>query len=282
MRVLAGERWNSQTQPGLPGAKALIEGFLVDQGLKLGYRQRLETVLVLATNFADRGAVSKIWPLCAKAESSSLLESMPARVKFKRIGGVPYITWNMRFNSIPRAADTGARARVSPFLTIPSGIEMSTDREGRSRPELCMATRSLWSDLLVSSDNGRDPARQVCPLLPFFGKRLGAGGTSGGTFNKPDADRAKVGPYAFYALGDTRVTMAPTMREQKAKAWIPLWVNRQSVSRLGLEAEKASMNEKRFVSVLHHSTLNRSRGLVHTVRRTRQRALRRSLGFHLF
>jgi len=51
--VLAGERWNSLTQPRLPVAKAPAEDLLVGQGPKLGYRLRLETVVVPTTNFAD-------------------------------------------------------------------------------------------------------------------------------------------------------------------------------------------------------------------------------------
>ena len=53
MGVLAGERWNSLTQPRLPVAKAPAEDLLVGQGPKLGYRLRLETVVVPTTNFAD-------------------------------------------------------------------------------------------------------------------------------------------------------------------------------------------------------------------------------------
>ena len=51
--VLVGERWNSLTQPRLPVAKAPAEDLLVGQGPKLGYRLRLDTVVVPTTNFAD-------------------------------------------------------------------------------------------------------------------------------------------------------------------------------------------------------------------------------------
>lgn len=63
MGVLAGERWNSLTQLGLPVAKAPIEDSLFGQGLKSGYRLRLETVVVPTTNFAD-------WP-CARLGRSA-------------------------------------------------------------------------------------------------------------------------------------------------------------------------------------------------------------------
>ena len=51
--VLFDERWNSLTQTGLPVAKAPAEDSLVSQGPKLGYRKRLDTVVVPTTNFAD-------------------------------------------------------------------------------------------------------------------------------------------------------------------------------------------------------------------------------------
>ena len=48
---------------------------------------------------------------------------------------------------------------------------------------------------------------------------------------------------------------------------------RQSAAWWGLEAAKAFMNQELLVSMLHQGMLNRSRGLVHTVRRTHQRQL---------
>lgn len=48
-----GEGWNPLIPSGLPEAKAPSEDSLVGQGRKLGQRQRLETALVPATNFAD-------------------------------------------------------------------------------------------------------------------------------------------------------------------------------------------------------------------------------------
>lgn len=57
LEVLCGEGWNLLTHMGLPEAKASSEGLLVGHGLKLGDQQRLDTVLVPTTNFAD-------WP-CA-------------------------------------------------------------------------------------------------------------------------------------------------------------------------------------------------------------------------
>lgn len=79
MGVLAGERWNSLTQPGLPVAKAPIEDLLVGQELKLGYRKRLETVVVPTTNFAD-------W-LCARPSfGEGLVRCLGESIVFESLG----------------------------------------------------------------------------------------------------------------------------------------------------------------------------------------------------
>ena len=101
----------------------------------------------------------------AKAESSGFLESMPARVKFQRIGGISNQAWNMRFNSIQRGKHTRVRAGVrSPaqlFASITGrGWGAEAECRGRSCPELCMATSSPWGDLQVNSGKRRDPDRQ--------------------------------------------------------------------------------------------------------------------------
>jgi len=73
---LAGERWNSLTQLGLPEAKAPAEDWLFGQGLKLGDRLRLETVVVPATKFAD-------WP-CARA--AARVRGLGESIVFESLG----------------------------------------------------------------------------------------------------------------------------------------------------------------------------------------------------
>lgn len=72
---MVGERWNSLTQPGLPAAKAPVEDLLVSQGLKLGYRRRLETVVVPTTNFAD-WFCARLLPLVEKGRVRNLGENI--------------------------------------------------------------------------------------------------------------------------------------------------------------------------------------------------------------
>lgn len=79
MGVLAGERWNSLTQPRLPVAKAPTEDLLFGQGPKLGYRLRLETVVVPTTNFAD-------WRCAPRGSGRWGVRSLGESIVFESLG----------------------------------------------------------------------------------------------------------------------------------------------------------------------------------------------------
>jgi len=68
-------------------------------------------------------------------------------VKFKAVGGTPYMNWDLRLNSIQHG---------TTYQGLGAG-ERTVKGRTRLRQGLCMATRGRWSDLLVDSGNRRDP-----------------------------------------------------------------------------------------------------------------------------
>jgi len=118
-----------------------------------------------------------------KYKSSSLLESMPARVKLKRVGGVLYMNWKLRLNSIQHG---------ETYQSLGAG-EPCVGSAWRSHRGLCMATTSRWSDFQVKSVNRRDPGAQFSGWAHRT-RKCQAGGS-------------KVGLYVPNVLGGPRLTM---------------------------------------------------------------------------
>lgn len=124
---------------------------------------------------------------------------MPARVKLKRVGGAPYITWNMRFNSILRGELTRAGARLRRAL------DRQADRAGGCAwpPQAHGVISEFGLGIGETRPDERPPQRTPT------GEGAGQGGRGKDGARKREAGGAKVGPYALDVLGDPRVTMRP-------------------------------------------------------------------------